>query len=51
MEQGSSQSGGFWRFLMANKLYWMLPIGLLLALLAAIVLFASTGATPIMYAH
>ena len=44
------QGGGLWRFLWENKIWWLLPIGLLLVLLAAIVIFAANGATPAMYA-
>ncbi len=44
------QRGGLWHFLWENKIWWLLPIGLLLVLLAAIVIFAANGATPAMYA-
>lgn len=39
----------FWEFLCENKKWWMLPILLVLAAIAGLMLFAGTGAAPFIY--
>lgn len=39
----------FWQLIRENKVWWMLPIGIALGLLAILVMFASTGAAPFIY--
>jgi hypothetical protein len=39
----------FWQFLFENKKWWMLPIVLVLAAVAGLMLFAGTGAAPFIY--
>lgn len=39
----------FWRFLKANKKWWLIPIVLVFLLLAGIVVLSATGVAPIMY--
>lgn len=39
----------FWGFLRENKKWWLLPILLALLFIAALLLFAGTGAAPFIY--
>lgn len=45
----SSLAGEFVTFMAKNKKWWLLPIILLLALLAFLVIFGGTGAAPFIY--
>jgi hypothetical protein len=38
----------FWRFAVANKVYWLIPLMLVLGI-AALVVVASQGASPLIY--
>lgn len=42
-------AGEFWRFLMANKKWWLLPIILVFLLLMTVVFLSATGVAPFMY--
>lgn len=39
----------FWMFIKENKIWWMLPIVLVLSLLAVVAYLAGTGAMPFIY--
>ena len=39
----------FWAFLMQEKVYWMVPILIVLALIGLLVVLGGTGAAPFIY--
>ena len=53
IQQAHERSPGlvreFWDFLRYNKKWWLTPILLMLALIAALVLLNGTGAAPLIY--
>lgn len=40
--------GEFWKFAMENKVYWIVPL-ILVLLFVAVVVIAGSGATPFIY--
>jgi hypothetical protein len=45
----SHLAGEFWRFLKANKKWWLIPIVLVFLLLAAVAVLSASGVAPLMY--
>lgn len=41
--------GELWGFIWENKLWWMLPIAIVLALVGVLVVLGSSGAGPFVY--
>jgi hypothetical protein len=39
----------FWQFIKENKIWWMLPIVIVLALVGLLAFLTSTGAAPFIY--
>ena len=48
-EKPLSLAQEFMMFVVENKLWWMIPILLVLAFIGCLVAFASTGAAPFIY--
>lgn len=48
-ESRQSLVSEFWSFLKANGKWWLLPILVCMALMAALVLLAGSGAAPFIY--
>jgi Family of unknown function (DUF5989) len=46
---GGGLAAEFWEFLRANKKWWLLPMVVIFAVLAALILLSSTGAAPFIY--
>ena len=49
MAQRQSLIGEFFRFLMQNKKWWLLPLILILLALAAMIFLSSTPVAPFVY--
>lgn len=48
-ERQMSLVAEFFAFVMENKKWWMIPIGVALALIGALVALSATGAAPFIY--
>jgi Mg2+/citrate symporter len=49
LDQSSSVFSEFLRFLADSKKWWLLPIVVVVALIALVVVLSGTGATPFIY--
>lgn len=48
-QQRSSLAGEFWTFLIHSKKWWLLPILVMMALMAGMMLLAGNGLAPFIY--
>lgn len=48
-ERSTTFIGEFWRFLLHNKKWWLIPIIVTLLLVAVLIFVAGSGAGPLVY--